>query len=600
LIEILLPPAVDKRVYNLRIRAIMQEAKMPELNLPPFREFTFGYDAAETEADKSRELLTRGFVRLPGVIEELLSGDRFVVLGRKGSGKSAIKEHLLLSRDRRRLVRTQSLDDFPYSNLKDIVDPQGAEAAFPTAWSWLLLVNFLQSFESDETGSTYTDEELRNTFRALKEMGFLPSTGLAELLLRSGKKSHWRFEAPGGFVIERSHDSDRDFHVPFFPEKLLSTLTRFKGDCAHFLVLDDLDSVLKHGDEHFHSLIALVEESLRINSAFRRTGIAAKVILLLRTDLFDRLPGSNTNKIRQDYSIRLEWYTPEKAESPLWMVANQRARMKYPELAEVADIYFPATLQGSNRLSVLPAEPVPTKEFLLRRTRFVPRDFVMLLTYIQRHAKGVKVETGEIASGLREYATEYFVHEIRNELNYFDNRDINEFFRAFGRLGNKTFSFSEMEQLIPKRLQSRIPELLDLLFECSALGNWERERTPGVRTYSYNFPNARLNHSEPIVLHPALCLALNIAEVTEGSGFSPGSTRSATKELRGTVTDTFPSYGFIKVGKQKYYYNNRDVNRLGRDNVRLCQGDIVVFVPSPPLQTGKAPQARNVRLIGRP
>jgi cold shock CspA family protein len=572
---------------------------MSDTDLPPFRKFIFGYDAAETEASLSPDLLTQGFVRLPGVIDELLSGHRFVVLGSKGSGKSAIREHLKFSENATQFVNVASLLKFPYDNLKDIVGPQHEERHFPSAWAWLLLVNFLQSFDKDQGGNAKQDEELSNTCGALKSMGFLPSAGLKELLLESTRKWRLRVEVPFGFKAEASHESQRDFHVPFFAEKLQSAVLRFRSEASHFLILDDLDSVLMEDKKQLHSLAALMGESLAINSSFQREGIRAKVILLLRTDLFDRLPGSDTNKIRQDYSIRLEWYRPDISQSPLWTVANQRARMMCQQEIDIGNDYFPAQLRGSERVRVLPVQAQPTRDYLLRHTRFTPRDFVMLLNNIKRHARQIRVEPNEVASGLRDYATEYFVPEIRNELSgYFEVDEITALFNALGRLGDMLFSIERLRKYMPSRLWAAVPTMLDVLFDCSAVGNWERERTPGVRTYRYNYPNSRLEHSEAMVLHPALGLAFNLATDSGVGRTGPGKPMLAPNVMSGVVTRVKRGFGFIKTTDGRtYFYSNADVK--GRPAIRLCDGDSVSFEPAAGPQRGSCPAAKDVTFLGR-
>jgi len=58
----------------------------------------------------------------------------------------------------------------------------------------------------------------------------------------------------------------------------------------------------------YKSLSALVYETDRLKITFMNNGVGAKIIILCRTDLFERLPGPNKNKIRQDSSYEIDWY----------------------------------------------------------------------------------------------------------------------------------------------------------------------------------------------------------------------------------------------------------------------------------------------------
>ena len=65
--------------------------------LIPFKDIQFGYASAEDESSKCPILLVKGFIDNEGFADELCFGSRFLVLGDKGSGKSALAEHLRLS-----------------------------------------------------------------------------------------------------------------------------------------------------------------------------------------------------------------------------------------------------------------------------------------------------------------------------------------------------------------------------------------------------------------------------------------------------------------------------------------------------------------------
>ncbi|MDR3791828.1 MAG: hypothetical protein P4L03_00475 [Terracidiphilus sp.] len=551
-------------------------------NVPHFRLLDFGYSDAEIEASRNPSLLTDGFLNLNEVIDELRSGERFLVLGNKGTGKTAIAEHLKFSANATTFVTIANLATFPYNDLKHIVEDDNAEPGFPTAWSWLLLVNILSSFAADNGGNIHSHPELSRIFSALDRVGLLPAAGsLKELLVLSRKRS-FRVDLPFGIQLCGDEQSQPDLHLPFFVEKVQSALLKFESKSSHLLVIDGLDEVLNLAQSHLEPISGLVSESFRINSAFQKNGISAKVILLCRTDLFDRLPGSNTNKVRQDCAIQLNWYTPNLNSSPLWSLANLRATLQIGPDTDILATYFPRRVERADpRMPrVLPSKPSETSQYLLRHTRFTPRDFVALLRSIQGQTRGISIRQEDIGAALQEYAVEYFLPEIRNELSgYCTSEEISALVDAFALIRDSRFSLEKLEEIVPESIRTGLPKLLRVLFDCSAIGNWEEgDRSTGTRTYRYKNRNMRLNLHAPMSLHPALGLAFNtLAPSKDDSPSDDSGTSHGPGELIGTVEYATSSWGFIRGdGEDSFHYKRSNV--IDGFAITLNVGDRVSFV----------------------
>src|SRR5713226_920910 len=128
----------------------MQKAALAHLRL---KDLTFGFDSADFEAKHKPDLLLRGFVDHMGLAEEARNGPRFLFLGCKGSGKSALGEHLRLvaKEDPHLFVESVNIDDVSFAKfsqiLKGTIEP---EARYPRVWSWFLLLFLLNCFSKDE------------------------------------------------------------------------------------------------------------------------------------------------------------------------------------------------------------------------------------------------------------------------------------------------------------------------------------------------------------------------------------------------------------------------------------------------------------------
>ena len=133
---------------------------------PDIRKISFGYASAEKESTRAPDLLVRGYFDLHEVCADALDGDHFLVLGYKGSGKSAIGERLRLLHvnDSQKFIQVLNLEDFPYATFSKLVGgPEAPQARYPTAWSWILLIYVLSSLESDAGVSPEFTAELEET-----------------------------------------------------------------------------------------------------------------------------------------------------------------------------------------------------------------------------------------------------------------------------------------------------------------------------------------------------------------------------------------------------------------------------------------------------
>ena len=322
-----------------------------------FRDFYFGDNSAEAEADKNQDLLKDGFVDLGGYSTELLSGHRFLILGGKGTGKSALAYHLYLSRDSNTYVHIVNLKTDLYPDLLTIA--KGQQNQLPNAWTWLLLVSLFASF--NKAGGNIQDQQDLSHFRQLLDAtGLLPSDPSdLETLVRASRRKQFSEQLRQRFQVQLNVEGNRgpgnetipsEFHLKLLVSRLEEALCRFKSGTRHLLIIDDTDKVRdldgKLDQGLLISLGDLIEQSANLNRTFRNAGVKAKVIVLCRTELFDRISGPTMNRYRQDYSIELTWYSPEAHTSPLWSVADQRALIQCGEKIDILDTFFPKEILG--------------------------------------------------------------------------------------------------------------------------------------------------------------------------------------------------------------------------------------------------------------
>ena len=435
-------------------------------------------------------------------------GRRFLFLGYKGSGKSALAEHLRLSAesDSQVFVTASVLADFPYTDFASIVKgSKEVESRLPTAWSWLILLALFGTFAKDEGSSTRHQSDFAEALEILRKHGLLPTPSLKEVVQVSSKQS-FKLTIPKVVEagIERTSAPTGD--IPYFVERLRLIASTFRSESRHLLIIDGLDEVLTQNEIQYQSLAALIIEAARLNMFFHRNGTPAKVLLLCRTDLFERLPSANKNKLRQDSAIHLDWYHDPRqpSSSMLLELANLRARLMYPGIVDVFLQFFPREVDYQD-----------TRAFLLDLTRHTPRDFLQLLSQVQKFSDGRALTREQVLSGVRQYSIDYFLPEIRDELHgYVEPVDIDLAFDLIGSLRKRDFEYRELVDKTGSTSRFNnlsLDRVIRALFECSAVGN-VHNRSSGTTYYTFRYRNrnSTLNLDDRLILHRGMWKAMNL------------------------------------------------------------------------------------------
>lgn len=476
-----------------------------------FSDISFGEISAEAEREHNPKLIKDGFVDLNKIEDEALNGKRFLFLGYKGSGKSSIGERIDLTQGGKynRFVRKVSLADFPFTPFSKIIKgDMEPEAKFPTAWSWILLIYAIESFSKD-TATTHPElSDFSVAIQAFKDLGISPDASPASIARTSSKNSFTAklpynlFEAKSETGQTKSLDD-----IFNFVSSLKAFIVDTRSPNRHYIIIDGLDDILSSRSIQYKSLYALIQESSELNNLLSKNNVPLKFIVLCRTDLFDKTPGPNKNKIRNPFAFELDWYhDPNEPEtSMLVRGANLRAKNSLGRDVDIFSEFLPNYTHDT-----------PTRQYFLDMTRHTPRDFFQLLSSMQRYHTGGRMTETQVKSGLRDYSIKYFQPEIHDELSgYAEVDDINSFFAAASVVGKRDFTYVELNSAWEKeRGSGRETTLISLckaMFDCSAIGH--TSHTNGKTHYSFKYRNrlSAFSQVSGIMMHRGLWKAMNIS-----------------------------------------------------------------------------------------
>jgi hypothetical protein len=470
-----------------------------------FKDINFGLSSAEAESIESPDLLLSGYLQQDTIIDEIKDRSKFLVLGYKGSGKSALVNHLCLfaaqAPENNLFVKSLYLENFPYARLKKVAKGDfEPESRYPIAWSWVLLLHMFESLYKNQTCEFHKEPRLQAILEILKSSKLWPLPSLYNLVILSSRNS-FSIILPDSDCIPDDLDilaDDGKIEVPQFIDYLKIVLKSIECSARHFVIVDGLDDVMTMRNAQLDAIAALVFEMNRLNAGFQKANANFKFVMVCRTDLYDRLSGANKNKIKQDFGISINWYSESQRanDSLLAKLLNLRANLSDSHVGDIFKSYFPYTINTDNTDSkeerILP--------YLLTFTRHTPRDIIQLMKKIQKYSSTGKIQQEQIIKGTRSYSTDYFIGEIRDELvGYLSDNDIDRVVDLLGSMRARGFKYQDLESKAKEyAFEAKLKEIIDVLFTCSAIGNVAQTTTGKIWTFRYRNPNATVNLREDL------------------------------------------------------------------------------------------------------
>lgn len=473
-----------------------------------FKKINFGKADAHTEGESYPELLSKGYLNISSVADKAMNGNVFLFLGYKGSGKSSLSEHLRLQYGGD-VVDQQQLKDFPFKEFDKILDTDDKVIRYKKLWSWILCVKVFGNLYADSSASIQSQEDLKKVINIFTQAGIFPVMKISSLVKKTVTDS---VKATIKYLeLSRTESSESvTVDIELLTDYIKQLILSFKEESSHVMIIDDLDDILSPKGLQFGIITALINEVKELNRFFSLNYIPFKILVLCRTDMFERLPDPNKNKIKQDNSFNFTWYREgiDKSEdSDLIRLVNTRAKLVYPEIQDVFMSFFPERYDNKMTYSAL-----------LDFTRHTPRDFIQLINHIQEqcHENTEKVSSKEIEKGIKEYSSEYFKQEISDEMaGYLPGPVIEGVFNALSSMRSRDFWYNEFQEKCRYNTKLKgfdLDEVMKVLYECSAIGHiysYDGGSTSRV-TFKYRNRSSAFNPDDRIMLHKGLWKALNV------------------------------------------------------------------------------------------
>lgn len=475
------------------------------MNMQEFTQIEFGKASGETEGARFPILLEKGYLNFKDIYNKIESGEKFLVLGNKGCGKSAIGEKLKLEHKTKR-ISVIRLEEFPFNIFARIFPGEiQPESKYPTSWSLLLLLVIINELKNDKGARNPINIDYNNAISKLTELGLLSSSDLKDIALKSSKKE-FKIQIPKFLEYTSSKTVQTNTADGFFTD-LVSYLNKlvmsYSTEGGLILVIDGLDDILTSREIQYQILSALIFEAERLNLQFFKNGKNIHIVILCRTELFERLPNPNKNKLRRDFGFELNWYHDSDLleNSNLVQLVNLRAKLSLNKEVDIFKEFFPKRIREKNCLN-----------YLLEMTRHTPRDFISMLNCLKEVCSQSKFTEQSINQGLKKYSIDYFEPEIRDEIvGYVEIQNYEKFLEAIRNIKQREFSFEKICKEVELSLsETELKKILDVLYNCGAIGNKWTHNNSNRYEFKFRNKNSQFDVQKTIVLHKGLWKALNL------------------------------------------------------------------------------------------
>lgn len=372
----------------------------------PLSKLNLGASSAENEMLDLRDyyLKTQAYQRV-------IRGDVQLVVGRRGSGKTALyaqaRDQLL--RDKRRVVADLNPEGYQLKKFKEViislVDSGSQEHLLTAFWEYVLLIEIANSILIGERGRYINDPETNALYQRLKSLAysdFLEESDFAERLLILTEQIEERALAINVFsggILKREEISNLIYSIDIKElRKLIAEYAKTRDSV--WVLFDNLDkgwSTSGIDESDVASLRCLIDAIYKLRRDFRKNGSTFRGVLFVRNDVFERLVADSVDRGKFAQEM-LDWDDPELLRELLRLRMNRGIN----ERRDFDDLWrkFFVSHTGSGE---------ETSQYIINRSLRRPRALIELIERCKGHALNLgkaKIDDIDLEIGEKGFSTD--------------------------------------------------------------------------------------------------------------------------------------------------------------------------------------------------
>jgi len=442
--------------------------------------------------------------------EKITSGSMSFVIGRKGSGKTAIAERLA-QRNHSSFSRKLSFRDFPFGLLYSRPDDSYSHPhQYITIWRYVIYRYICSMMVENQDVARNFSESICKKFQ-------IDITDALDLTVERITGSELNASFLGVSGSKRKNTESVPISLSEANKALSDFIWSNVDDCPYFVLFDELDEdygrVLEkeRREEYFSLIVGLFQAIELISAESKRHGRKVMPIAFLRDDIFELCPSQDRNKWL-DKATYLTWTSTQLRNLlnfRLYRAANPHARVAkpgegWPLVFDVVETRF-----GTKR-----KKKKNTFDYLLDHTFARPRDIVHIVRESARQSIDMgleRINNAAITAADLEHSR-YMKREVQAE--FLPIMEENDFvFEAISVMGKQLFRYNELKERLAMTFNShgyKCPltdaQVVRMLYRFNVIGNEES----GRRFFLYNSSSRSVDLEGNLCVHRGLLKALDV------------------------------------------------------------------------------------------
>jgi energy-coupling factor transporter ATP-binding protein EcfA2 len=442
-------------------------------------------------------------------VGQIAKGDKYFVIGRKGSGKTALCEYFNRIEDSETFAVRLSFKSFPFNDLYNRPNSQfTVPNQFITIWKYVIYSSICRLMIKNQAVEPHIRESLEKVYG-----------GTASLSRLVGEWVSSEFTVAFlGVSLKNSKNKGTDSTNWIERVSILEDFLLERAEEAKYYVLfDELDedyrNIVKTSESplYIDLITSLFKAVQDVRATFaRKQGSRILPVIFLRDDIYDLVQDSDKNKWR-DFRVDLSWDHHKIRQ----VIAFRISRAIDPGCSHILPFKEAwEKLFGRERVRMGQNKRlIHSFDFIARSTLLRPRDFVSYLQNCAEHALG---QDSEISPATIKFVDKAFSNYLREEFQdelFAIVPEISSTLDVISQLRKWNFTIPEFESAYAEQVEAGFIKekstkyVLQVLFLFDVIGN-----TPSLGRYVFRYQNkeARLNFNERVVVHRGLFKALQI------------------------------------------------------------------------------------------
>ncbi len=473
-------------------------------NFPKLRTDLIKEIATNWKLEAKSEDVSRYFYHM-NEVETIMAGSKNYVIGRKGTGKTAISEFILNKKGNDIFSEKLSFKNFPFNELYGLSNSKYTPPnQYITLWKYLIYSVICRLMLRNDNINSQVRESLSLSYTTD------PITNLPVVI------SNWtndNFKVPSE-AIQPTNNLSWIEKVNLLEGIIKANLDQSK----YYIIFDELDEDyrdIKNIEEFkpYNNLVTSLFKAVQdIKNIFRLSKLNIHPIIFLRDDIYDLIKDTDKNKW-SDYKIEIDWDENKIKRLLAFRISKGISIDQQPLPFDKAwgIIFHRNPVQMGNRQT----KEMHSFEFIAVSTQMRPRDFIK---YIQAcceetHYYNRPFIYPETIKQVDKAFSNYLKSEVEDEIQAI-LPDIPQIFQVFSQIRKWNFTVSEFKDAYNKYVESgtiketNVDFVMQTLFNFSVIGNQAKQRQS--QFFRYKNKEARINFSENIVVHRGLFKSLQI------------------------------------------------------------------------------------------